>query len=240
MRAQTKSLKSKAADAQNLLKSLVASAKVKPRHKWQDIADAIWDYGILEINAWSVTVPVPEGSLTFDVEGGWPEELYEFVAPKSPPCDKAEMAKAVLRNILHRWGCQEFDTALSLFCKKYGRHEESWLPNLVETEGFVKVAQEMNQAVAAYRQITPRGRMTPHWDGHDLFWMTDKWTFRNQKEHATSKEILDFLERNLWKPCRVTSLRPSQVLNAAKYLNKKTRPYIIWKASDDGWIDPTF
>jgi hypothetical protein len=222
--------------ARALLKTLAASARAKPRHKWQDMAEAMWDWGVLDITAWGVSVPLEDGSRTFEVE--WTEELYAFVSPPLEPWDKAMTAKAVLQHELHRAGCQEWDTAWWLLRGQNGPDEEEWLPQLVEAEGFSSVALQMSQAVAAYRKIIPRGRATPRWDGHVLSWMGVEWTFRNQP--GPVRGVLDFLQQNQWRPGTVPSLDPCQVVEAAKDLRKKTRRHITWKASDDGWINPNY
>jgi hypothetical protein len=235
-----KQKRTKAWDAEGaraLLKMLAASARAKPRHKWQDMAEAMWDWGVLDITARGVTVPLEDGSRTFEVEG-WTEELYAFVSPPLEPWDKAMLAKAVLEDLLRRGGCQEPDTALWLLRKKHGLDEEEWLPQLVEAEGFSSVALRMSQEVAAYRRTNPSGRVTPRWDGHVLSWRGVEWTFRNQP--GPVRGVLDFLQQNQWRPGIVPSLDPPQAVEAAKYLRQKTRPHINWKASDDGWINPIF
>ena len=224
--------------AKELLQSLVASAKVQYRHKWQDIADAIWGCGIVNISARSVTVALEDGSRTYEIDGGWTKELYEFVAPPMEPWETAMMAKAVLQNQLRKAGCQEWDTAWWLLCEKFGPDEEDWLPQVIEENGFQKVALELNRAVAAYRLVTPRGQVTPHWDGHLLTWKNQEWPFRNQ-DRGTVRRVLADVEDNQWKPVYVC-LTAEQVHDACRYLNDKTRPYIEWRCSNDGWVQPIY
>jgi hypothetical protein len=91
----------------------------------------------------------------------------------------------------------------------------------------------------AFDRDDKRGFRTPHWNGRHLFWKNKKWLFRRQR-NGVVRLILTFLENNQWKGGVVTSLDPDQVDNAAKYLRKRTAPFIRWQTSNDGFIEALF
>ena len=107
---KTQSPRSVASEAKAALQSLVKSAKVKPRHKWQDMADLISKGdGIMDATPWGFTVAEPDGSREVEVDGGWTEEHYQFLVPILSQVDEAQLnkamiARAVLEAKLHGMG----------------------------------------------------------------------------------------------------------------------------------------
>jgi hypothetical protein len=150
------------AKAKAVLEALVKAHKVRPRHKWQAMADLICDCGgIMKATAAGFSVALPGETREVEVEDGWTVELYQFLAPYLSTLDEAQLnrtmiARAVLEKELRRDGCKEPDTAFWLLGKKYGVHEECWLPRQVEAKGFSAIAKELGQAVGDYRKTTPR------------------------------------------------------------------------------------
>jgi hypothetical protein len=204
--------RSSAAKAKAALESLVKAASVKPRHKWLDTAELIRECdGIAGATATGFSVALPDGTRKVDVEGGWTEALYQFLAPFLSTLDEAQlnkamMARAALESKLRRDGCKEPATAFWLLGKEYGAQEEDWLPQQVEAKGFSSVARELAQAVEEYRRTTPRPRIPkkakPAFDA-DLgrLWVGDllikefKEAAENQRLVLKSFQELDFRQR---------------------------------------------
>jgi hypothetical protein len=75
---------------------------------------------------------------------------------------------------------------------------------------------------------------TPRWTGNLLIWRANQWRFRNQK-NGPVRMLLDALEKAKWpRFIKLNHLDPDQVHEAARYLRRRTRPHIIWHASNDG------
>jgi hypothetical protein len=180
--------------AQNLPKSLQRSAKVKPRHKWQDLADLIIECGIMDFSASGLTVPLADGSRKVHVDGGWTGAHYHFLAPLLEPWDKAGLARVVLEGELARAGCEELHTAWCLLRKNYSANEEEWLPELVEVEGFTAVAVVLARAVTEYRVVNPRRRFVVDVAGRRVSW-------KDQDYQVTEEQalFLALLHKNLGK-----------------------------------------
>jgi hypothetical protein len=164
-----------AKNAKALLEQLVRSApKTAPRHQWHDLAELIFDSGaLLSATASTFTVATADGTLMKDIEDGWTEKHYQYLAPylsatSEPELNKAMIAKAVLLNMLRQLRCEEPQTAWWLLEKRFGIDEEQWLPRYVKTNGFLEVAEEMTQALDEYRKTTPRPVVSkkerPRWD----------------------------------------------------------------------------
>ena len=246
MNTKKKSPKTIAEEAKAALASLIRSApKIVPRHKWQDLADAISESGgIMDASIWGFTVPLGDGYRKVEIEGGWTEEHYSFLRESLDQSEQAMAAKAVLDNAMRREGCQEPDTAFWLLCKKNGDDEDQWLPQKVEAEGFSAIIDEMQDALRAYREITPRRPLKiavmdhPTFDGKTLRWGERTWRFR--KQHGPIQKLLTALENSGWRAVNVAKpdqvilapnevrLDPDDVRDAAKYLRKKTMPYLTW------------
>jgi hypothetical protein len=191
--------------ARSLLEALVKTAKVRPRHKWQDMADLICDCdGIMNATAAGFSVALPDGTREVEIEGGWTEEHYQFLAPFLSTLYEAQLnknmiARAVLENILLRDGCKEPDTAFWLLGKKYGVHEEDWLPQQVEDKGFLAIAKELGQAVEDYRKTTPRPHIAekpkPFYDA-DLgqLWVGDLLVKEFKEPAENQRRVLKFFQ----------------------------------------------
>src|SRR6266705_748090 len=97
--------------ARMLLESLVKSAHVEYRHPWAAASDLIWDHGVRDINGWSITVPLPDGSRKFKFDGGMTEEHFEYFAPHMDNWHKTLLAEKVLEIRFRCANYQEWDTA---------------------------------------------------------------------------------------------------------------------------------
>jgi hypothetical protein len=196
-----------AAKAKALLDSLPKPVP-RSRHKWQDMADAIQESdGLMDVSPMAFTVPNENGSRKFEVEGGWTEEHYEFLAPllaglSEGQLDKARLAEEVLKNKVRREGCSEPNTAFWLLAQKYGTDEEKWLPQQVQAKGFTTLAREMAQALTAYRTQTPRPRISkkakPSWDA-DLgkLWVGDVLIKAFTEAAENQRRVLDVFQEAL-------------------------------------------
>jgi hypothetical protein len=108
------------------------------------------------------TVALADGGTRYvPIEGGWTEELYRFLDPvlsalEEANLNKAEIARAVLENGLFRGKPMDAEIAFWKLGNEYGVHEEDWLPQAVETRGFLALGQELTQAFEEYRRTTPR------------------------------------------------------------------------------------
>jgi hypothetical protein len=181
------------AAAQTFLNSLLRSAKVKPRHEWQDLADLIGDCDVLRINAWGLTVPLEDGTRTVAVPGGWTEEHYQFLAPDLEPWPKAMLARAVLEREFLRAGYQEWDTAWWLLRELQRPHDEKdWLPALVRDEGFAAITTRMGKLVTDYLRANPPRRLVVDVAARRVTWLG--------QDHQVTEEqalLLDLLHKNL-------------------------------------------
>lgn len=203
---------SKSSKAKRLLDSLVTSSrKVKETHKWQDLADMIAESdGIFSITSHDVAVLLPDGyRQQKEIEGGWTEKHYEYLAPVlsglwEPEWNKAMVAKEVLMTILRQLGCREPETAWWLLCKSHGLHEEEWLAQYVKTKGFLTIAAEMTKALKEYRISTPQlhinKKAKPSWDDDLRRLCVGEIVIKQFKEPAENQvAVLDKFQYYRWR-----------------------------------------
>jgi hypothetical protein len=192
--------------------------------------------GIIDADATGFTVHCGDGVRTIKLNDGLLSTDYKNYAPLLNDGGKATLATGVLKNRLRSTSWIDFDIAWRHLSNKLGnRPEEEWLPGLVEERGFDAIAAEMGQAIRDFHLANPRALMaTPRWTGNLLIWRAIHWRFRNQK-NGPVRILLDALENGKWPLfVKLSSLRPDQVHDAARYLRRKTRPHIDWHASNAG------
>lgn len=141
--------------AKLLLAQLVTSRPMRPQHPWHEYAELIRDCeGIVGASGDSIKVQLIDGCRDIEFAGGLSEEHYQYFAPLLDDWGKTLLARAVCRNMVRCQSFAEEQAAWEPLWRMHGVDDEEWLPPLIDTQGFLEIAQHMEQAVALARNTS--------------------------------------------------------------------------------------
>ena len=215
----------------------------------KDIRDALRDGDLVDADKNHLWIEGETGSRRLDIHGGVLEEHYLSLDQLLVDEENAVLALGVLENAMQPLPWSEWEVARTLLRKKHSKDTDTdgtWLPALVESNGFIALTNDLKQDLAAYRRTVQPVRLKvvvvekPHWDGRVLSFGNKMWTFR--RDNGPVNQLLDELDNIKWvHPVKLPNLKRGQVTEAARVLREKTKGYIKWHAGKNrelAWSPP--